>query len=115
MQEQERLARGADAGAVSTYLRFAALGDSATVGVGDPVPDGWRGWARLLADALADTHDVSFQNLATTGATTASVREEQLEAALDHRPDMVSLVVGINDTMRSGWSPDRVRTDLLDW
>lgn len=31
------------------YLRLAALGDSTTVGIGDPVPGGWRGWARLEA------------------------------------------------------------------
>jgi hypothetical protein len=30
--------------------RFAALGDSVTVGLGDPMPQGgWRGWAALLA------------------------------------------------------------------
>ena len=33
--------------------RFAALGDSITVGMGDPVPGGgWRGWAALLASTL---------------------------------------------------------------
>ena len=32
---------------------FAALGDSITVGMGDPVPaGGWRGWAALLAGTL---------------------------------------------------------------
>ncbi|MFB7705534.1 hypothetical protein ACFC0H_27055, partial [Streptomyces niveus] len=33
-------------------LRFAALGDSLTAGVGDRVDGGWRGWAVLLAEAL---------------------------------------------------------------
>ncbi|MET4927636.1 hypothetical protein P3L51_35655, partial [Streptomyces sp. PSRA5] len=33
-------------------LRFAALGDSLTAGVGDRVEGGWRGWAVLLAEAL---------------------------------------------------------------
>ena len=29
---------------------FVALGDSITVGIGDPAPGGgWRGWAALLA------------------------------------------------------------------
>lgn len=33
-------------------VRFVALGDSLTEGVGDPTGDGWRGWAALLADGL---------------------------------------------------------------
>lgn len=33
--------------------RYAALGDSITVGMGDPVPGGhWRGFAALLAAGL---------------------------------------------------------------
>ncbi|WP_183093270.1 SGNH/GDSL hydrolase family protein [Nocardioides stalactiti] len=106
------------------YLRFAALGDSTTVGIGDPVPaaDGlpvdrqwgtWRGWARLLADALATSYDVSFCNVAISGATTQVVRAEQLDDALAHRPQLASLIVGVNDTMRSTWDADRVRDDLL--
>ncbi|NHA00261.1 hypothetical protein G5V59_09475 [Nocardioides sp. W3-2-3] len=60
------------------YLRFAALGDSTTVGLGDPVPGGrWRGWARLLSEALQASYDVSFCNVAISGATAAVVREEQ--------------------------------------
>lgn len=35
------------------YIRFAALGDSATFGLGDPVESGWRGWAHLLSDGMA--------------------------------------------------------------
>ncbi len=98
---------------MNRYVRFAALGDSTTVGVGDPVPGGWRGWARLLAEALASSYDVSFCNLARSGATSAEVRETQLDEAVAHRPDLASLVVGVNDTMRSTWDPARVRDDLL--
>lgn len=107
----------------SSYLRFAALGDSTTVGIGDPVPDAygravnrqrgsWRGWARHLAEALGSSYDVSFCNLAISGATTTVVREQQLADALAHRPDVASLIVGINDTLRSTWDPERVRADL---
>jgi lysophospholipase L1-like esterase len=95
------------------YVRFAALGDSTTAGIGDRTPSGWRGWARLLADALATTYDVSFCNLAVSGATARDVRERQLPAALTHRPDLASLIVGVNDTMRSTWDPGRIRADLL--
>lgn len=95
------------------YVRFAALGDSASCGVGDPTPDGWRGWARILADAIAVDHHVSFCKLAVPGATVADVRRHQLSQALDHRPVIASLVVGLNDVMRSTWDPAQVREDLL--
>ena len=96
------------------YLRFAALGDSTTCGIGDPVATGWRGWARLLADALGTGYGMSFCNVAVSGATSSSVRELQLDAALSHRPDLASLIVGVNDTMRSTWDPARVRADLME-
>lgn len=95
------------------YLRFASLGDSTTVGIGDPVPGGWRGWARHLGGSLATSYDVSFCNLAISGATTQVVREQQLHDAVTHRPDLVSLMVGVNDTLRSTWDPGQVRDDLL--
>ena len=93
--------------------RFTALGDSASCGVGDPTPDGWRGWAQILADALDSEDRVSFCKLAVPGATVADVRHDQLPNALTHHPDVTSLVVGLNDAMRSTWDPDQVRTDLL--
>lgn len=96
------------------YLRVAALGDSTTLGIGDPVPGGWRGWARILAEAVGASYDVSFCNLAVSGATAASVRDEQLTEGVAHRPDIASLIVGVNDTMRSSWEPARVRAALLE-
>jgi lysophospholipase L1-like esterase len=95
------------------YVRFAALGDSASCGVGDPTPGGWRGWARILADAIAVDHHMSFCKLAVSGATVADVRGKQLTEALDHRPVIASLVVGLNDVMRSTWDPKQIREDLL--
>ncbi|WP_436701151.1 SGNH/GDSL hydrolase family protein [Nocardioides sp. BYT-33-1] len=95
------------------YLRFAALGDSTTVGVGDPLPGGgWRGWARLLAESLRASYDVSFCNVAASGATAAIVREHQLDEARAHRPDLASLLVGVNDTLRSSWDRRRLHADL---
>lgn len=96
------------------YLRFAALGDSSTFGLGDPVADGWRGWSRLLAQALVDSgYDVSFCNVAIPGATAGSVLSEQLDEAVSHRPDLAALVVGVNDVLKSTWDPGRLREDLL--
>ncbi|WP_078917906.1 SGNH/GDSL hydrolase family protein [Streptomyces sp. NRRL WC-3725] len=82
-------------------VRFVALGDSLTEGVGDPVGTGWRGWAALLAASLAqDGERVRFTNLAVSGAQTRDVLEKQTPAALELRPDLVSVVVGVNDTLR---------------
>ncbi|MFI2436599.1 SGNH/GDSL hydrolase family protein [Streptomyces sp. NPDC018693] len=79
-------------------VRFVALGDSLTEGVGDPVGDGWRGWAALLAGGLGPA--VDFTNLAVSGAQTREVLERQLPVALELRPDVVSVLIGVNDTLR---------------
>jgi lysophospholipase L1-like esterase len=79
-------------------LRFVALGDSLTEGVGDPVGRDWRGWAALLADGLGPA--VGFTNLAVSGSQTRDVLDRQLSAALALRPDIASVVIGVNDTLR---------------
>ncbi|MFJ8992868.1 SGNH/GDSL hydrolase family protein [Streptomyces sp. NPDC102279] len=82
-------------------LRFVALGDALTEGVGDPVGDRWRGWAALLARGLAPVDAaVEFTNLALSGAQTRDVLERQTTEALALRPDVVSVVIGVNDTLR---------------
>ncbi|MFC7307598.1 SGNH/GDSL hydrolase family protein [Streptomyces monticola] len=82
-------------------VRFAALGDSLTEGVGDPVGDGWRGWAALLAEGLAPGEvPVEFRNFAVSGAQTRDVLERQLPQALEFGPDVVAVLVGVNDTLR---------------
>ncbi|MEU1317614.1 SGNH/GDSL hydrolase family protein [Streptomyces tibetensis] len=93
-------------------LRFVALGDSLTEGVGDPVGDGaWRGWAALLAAGLAEER-VGFTNLAVSGSQTRDVLERQLPATLELRPDLVSVVVGVNDTLRCTFDIGAVATRL---
>lgn len=84
---------------------LVALGDSITVGMGDPAADGgWRGWAALLAQTL-DQPEV--YNLATLGALSEDVELRQLPAALDCRPDVATVVVGINDTLRGNFDAAR--------
>jgi lysophospholipase L1-like esterase len=95
------------------YIRFAALGDSASCGVGDPTPHGWRGWAQILTDAIGARHHVSFCKLAVPGAVVADVRRKQLPDAVAHRPVVASLIVGLNDVLRASWDPEQVRADLL--
>ena len=85
-------------------IRFAALGDSVTSGYGDPMPGGGRrGWAALLADALPS--DTDFHNLAVSGARIGDVAERQLPAALDLRPHLASVLIGMNDTLRGDFDP----------
>ncbi|MEN3304453.1 MAG: hypothetical protein V7603_655 [Micromonosporaceae bacterium] len=85
---------------------FVALGDSITVGLGDPLPDGsWRGWAALLATGLTAPR---FHNLAAPGALAADVERSQLPRALELRPDLAAVVVGVNDTLRGTFDPARV-------
>ncbi|MGZ0147966.1 SGNH/GDSL hydrolase family protein [Kribbella sp. WER1] len=108
-------------------LHYVALGDSTTVGVGDPMNgssttdlsgagarpgEGWRGWASLLADSLASTHRVTFSNFATSGATVPVVATEQLPATGAGPIDIASLIVGVNDTLRSTFDAGRIRDHL---
>lgn len=87
---------------------YVALGDSITVGMGDPVPGAsrsWRGWPALLAEGLREP---SLYNLATAGAQTADVARDQLPTALALAPDIASVVVGTNDTLRASFHPGRI-------
>ncbi len=90
-------------------LTFVALGDSTTAGFGDPMPDAsWRGWAALLADGLAPPGQVAFHNLAVSGALSVDVARDQLPVALEHKPDVAAVLVGINDTLRRGFDVSEI-------
>ncbi|RKT12070.1 lysophospholipase L1-like esterase [Streptomyces sp. 1114.5] len=93
--------------------RFVALGDSVTEGIGDPVDERWRGWAALLAHSLApEGRAVEFTNLAYSGAQTADLTSRQLLAALALRPQLAAVVVGGNDTLRTGFDIRRSTLEL---
>ena len=87
--------------------RFVALGDSITVGMGDPAPG--RGWAALLAGSLPEP---DVHNLARLGALAADVERVQLPAATALRPEVASVVVGINDTLRGDFDPERTGASI---
>ncbi len=92
-------------------IRFVSLGDSVTSGYGDPMPGGgWRGWASLLAGALGDGTD--FHNLAVSGARIGDVAERQLPAALELRPHLASVLVGMNDSLRGDFDADALGAKL---
>jgi len=100
-------------GTPDSHVGFAALGDLVTFGLGDPVDTGCRGWARLPAATIGQDHEVSFCNTARPRATVADVRFEQLVAATNYCPHLASIVISLNDTMRSMWEPEALRVDLL--
>jgi len=96
--------------------RFVALGDSLTEGVGDPHPawpNGLRGWADLVAALLA-AHDPAsdYANLALRGKTARDVAAEQLPAAVDLQPDIVTIWAGGNDILRPRLKLDNVLAPL---
>lgn len=94
-------------------MRFVAIGDSFTEGVGDEVESGAvRGWADLVAAGLAAGLDepVHYANLAIRGRLLAPIATEQCEAALalDPPPDLVTIDGGGNDMLRPGWDLDEL-------
>ncbi|MET8049874.1 SGNH/GDSL hydrolase family protein [Streptosporangium sp. NPDC005286] len=96
------------------HLRFVALGDSQTEGLGDGDDTvGLRGWADRLAERLA-LHDpgVQYANLAVRGRLAAQVHREQLAPALALRPDLATVVAGVNDLLRPRFDADEVAGHL---
>lgn len=84
------------------YLRYVALGDSQTEGLGDGDDTvGLRGFADRLAEHLAAADPrLRYANLAVRGRVAAQVRAQQLGPALDLRPDLATVVSGVNDLLR---------------
>lgn len=86
-------------------IRFVAIGDSFTEGVGDEQPDGSvRGWADLVAQGLADAtgEPIEYANLAIRGRLLAPILAEQLEPAIALGPTILSFNGGGNDMLRPG-------------
>ncbi len=98
----------------SGYLRYVALGDSQTEGLGDGDDTvGLRGWADRLAEHLAAVNpDVRYANLAVRGRLAGQVRVEQLGPALALCPDLVTVVAGVNDLLRPRFDAAEVARQL---
>lgn len=92
-------------------VRFVALGDSFTEGVGDEVDGAPRGWADLVAQGLAAAHgEISYANLAVRGRLLEPIATEQVAAALalDPAPTLLTLNGGGNDMLRPGLDVHRL-------
>jgi lysophospholipase L1-like esterase len=85
------------------YTRYVALGDSQTEGLndGDDI-SGYRGWADRLAEQLAAAEPgLRYANLAVRGRLAAEIHDQQLAPALALRPDLVTVLAGMNDLVRT--------------
>ncbi|MEH0110172.1 SGNH/GDSL hydrolase family protein [Tersicoccus sp. MR15.9] len=97
------------------WTRYVAVGDSFTEGIGDPEPSaqgGNRGWADRLAEELARTSsDFAYANLAIRGRLLDQIIAEQIDPALELKPDLVTISAGGNDIIRRA-DPDAVAARL---
>lgn len=91
------------------FARYVALGDSTTEGLDDPDGrGGYRGWADRLAERLGG----HYANLGVRGKITAAIKAEQLAPAVAMRPDLATVVAGMNDLLRRDFDADRVAGDI---
>lgn len=93
------------------WSRFVAVGDSFTEGIGDAEPGspgGHRGWADR-AEVLSETSpDFAYANLAVRGKLIRQIVDDQITAALELRPDLITISAGGNDVIRPGTDPDEI-------
>ena len=77
---------------------YVALGDSFTAGTGCAPGEAWP--ERLAAALRRHNPSLALRNLAVQGATSADVLD-QLPEAIELEPDLVTVVCGANDVLRS--------------
>ena len=86
-------------------MRYVAVGDSFTEGLGDVRPDGtMRGWADRVAEGMAASlgETIQYANMAVRGRKLVPIMTEQIDAvlALDPLPTMITINGGGNDMLR---------------
>jgi len=92
-------------------LTLAIIGDSAASGVGDSDHAGNHfGWGYHLAQAF--TEPLIYINASRPGAQSKEVLEEQLPKVLIHEPELIAVIVGGNDLLRNGFSPEVFESNL---
>lgn len=74
---------------------FVVMGDSLMAGVG--ATNGQSSLGSLLYQSNGKKNELEFLNLAVSGATANDVLKQQLPEALGSRPQVVFLLVGVND------------------
>lgn len=79
----------------SKTIKYTALGDSLTAGIG--VSDYKNSYPYLVALKLSSKNNVELTNLARAGDTSLDVVTNQLPKVLLEKPDLVTILIGIND------------------
>ncbi len=80
----------------TSTLFYAALGDSLTAGVGTEIYT--EALPYLLAEKLAgDKQPVELSSFSVPGITTSGVVSDLLSKAIEARPDIITLLIGVND------------------
>jgi lysophospholipase L1-like esterase len=96
------------------YERYVAIGDSTTEGLDDPDGrGGYIGWADRLAGHVARVQGgLLYANLAVRGLRARTIRSTQLQPALALKPDLATVVVGMNDLIHPGFAQVQVIAEL---
>ncbi|WP_210571087.1 SGNH/GDSL hydrolase family protein [Streptomyces sp. GESEQ-4] len=99
-----------------TFTSLVAIGDSFTEGMSDLLPDGtYRGWADLLAARMAGrAPGFRYANLAVRGKLIRQIVDEQVDVAAAMEADVITLVGGLNDTLRPKCDMGQVRGLLTE-
>jgi lysophospholipase L1-like esterase len=107
-------AEGAKLLAGAPWRRFAAFGDSLSLGVGDATPGyddlGWQPRVERVLRLVQP--DLACVNTAKIGVTTAQALQEQAERIEDFGPGLLHLNSGANDIIRRKPDWARIEDDL---
>lgn len=97
------------------FERYVAIGDSTSEGMDDPDGEGgYRGWANRLAERIAAQQgSLLYANLAIRGRSARQIREEQLAPALAMKPDLSTVVAGMNDIIGRRFDAKAFAVDLI--
>ena len=95
------------------HIVYLALGDSYTIGTGASHES--RNFPSLLAASLqqASRREVEVVNPAVNGFTTIDLLAKELGYITDLKPDLVSVLIGVNDLVQ-GRSAQQYRESLVE-
>lgn len=103
---------GPGEGPPKAELRYLALGDSYTIGTG--ASDESHNFPSLLAGRLREAgRKVDVTNAAVNGFTTQDLIEHELPLLPSVKPDLVSVLIGVNDLVQ-GRTAGQYRSSLVE-
>ena len=91
------------------WQRYAAIGDSITAGYGDPVSGlPLRSWPSLLVERIKPLNPAfRYLNAGMPGADLDDILRDQVNLALELKPDLLSITAGANDIIRPHYDAER--------